>query len=207
MQRTICRGFDASPVHASAQNGVRVQYHGRDQDSDRKGGTRSAVTAAFRPGTRAGTCITHRGTRGAPGRCPKHTIRAPGEDRTAGGSVACLLTGSGLKKRGGTEGNPSDATRTASDLRLRPDGRGPRPGRWGRSRGGGQRLCHQPQGKTTLNDSGGIYTVCDTAKDGMSAAGWIEVRQANGSWYKHPVIKATGGTGERVRKNVDVKCE
>lgn len=64
-----------------------------------------------------------------------------------------------------------------------------------------------PQGKTTLNDSGGIYTVCDTAQDCMSVAGWIEVRQANRSWYKHPVIKVTGGTGECVRKNVDVKCE
>ena len=64
-----------------------------------------------------------------------------------------------------------------------------------------------PGGKTTFNDSGDIYTVCDTAKDGMSAVGWIEVRQANGSWYKHPVIKATGGKGDCVRKNVDVKRE
>lgn len=36
------------------------------------------------------------------------------------------------------------------------------------------------------------YKVCDTAADGMSAVGWIEVRNADGTWYEYSHLRAAG---------------
>jgi len=45
---------------------------------------------------------------------------------------------------------------------------------------------------THFDDGENIYTVCDRDADGMRAVGWIEVRQADGSWNKFPKIEALG---------------
>lgn len=60
-------------------------------------------------------------------------------------------------------------------------------------------------GHISYNDSGDSYTVCDDLADGMSAVGWISVRQANGSWNAFAKITDSNGAGNSCAgNNVDV---
>lgn len=60
---------------------------------------------------------------------------------------------------------------------------------------------------TTFNDNGDIYTVCDEDEDSMGAAGWIEVKQKDGSWKKYPKIYVGTGNGDCKGNNTDVTRE
>jgi hypothetical protein len=64
------------------------------------------------------------------------------------------------------------------------------------------------RGASTYYDDGpDEYTVCDEDGDSMGAAGWIEVKQANGSWNKFPTKYAGGGVGDCTGNNTDVLRE
>ena len=67
-------------------------------------------------------------------------------------------------------------------------------------------------GFTSYHDDGDKVQVYDTEKDSHGVAGWIEVKQANGSWKKFPKIYVGTGVGtlvivtqDVVRESADVK--
>lgn len=63
-------------------------------------------------------------------------------------------------------------------------------------------------GASTYYDDGpDSYLVCDEDGDYMGAAGWIEVRQADGSWSRFAKKYAGGGVGDCTGNNVDVTRE
>lgn len=61
--------------------------------------------------------------------------------------------------------------------------------------------------RTTFDDSVDKFTVCDLEADGFRAVGWIEVRQADGSWNKFPKEEAVNGVGHCNPKDVEVVRE
>ncbi|SCL36946.1 hypothetical protein GA0074692_4501 [Micromonospora pallida] len=60
---------------------------------------------------------------------------------------------------------------------------------------------------TRYNDDGDIYTACDLDADGTGAVGWIEVRQADGSWNKYPERYVGGGAGSCSEYNANIARE
>lgn len=60
---------------------------------------------------------------------------------------------------------------------------------------------------TYYNDNGDSYKVCDEDADYMGAVGWIEVKQADGSWNKFPSRYAGDGNDTCNGNNVDILRE
>lgn len=60
---------------------------------------------------------------------------------------------------------------------------------------------------THFDDSVDKYTVCDWSDDGWLAVGWIEVKQADGSWRQFPKETVVGGDGHCNPKDVEVLSE
>ena len=60
---------------------------------------------------------------------------------------------------------------------------------------------------TQFNDNGDSYRVCDLDGDYMRAVGWIEVRQADGSWKKFQKVEAADGVGDCNGNDVDILRE
>lgn len=50
-----------------------------------------------------------------------------------------------------------------------------------------------PGASTYFNDAEDRYRVCDREVDGWDAVGWIEVKQADGSWKRFSKVYARGG--------------
>lgn len=61
--------------------------------------------------------------------------------------------------------------------------------------------------RTTFDDSVDKFTVCDLLTDGFRAVGWIEVKQADGSWNRFPKEEAVNGAGHCNPKDVEVLRE
>lgn len=62
-------------------------------------------------------------------------------------------------------------------------------------------------GFTSYHDDGDKVQVYDTEKDSHGVAGWIEVKQANGSWKKFPKLYVGTGRGTLVIVTQDVVRE
>ena len=60
---------------------------------------------------------------------------------------------------------------------------------------------------THFDDNGDIYTVCDEDADSMGAVGWIDVRQADGSWKSFPKVYVGTGNGTCKGNNTDILRE
>ncbi|WP_163998490.1 hypothetical protein [Pyxidicoccus caerfyrddinensis] len=62
-------------------------------------------------------------------------------------------------------------------------------------------------GKTCFDDGGDIYTVYDLDSDNEGVVGWIEVRQADGSWKAFARVYVGTGYNTHKGNNVDVVRE
>jgi len=60
---------------------------------------------------------------------------------------------------------------------------------------------------TEFVDTVDKFIVCDLLADGYRAVGWIEVKQADGSWNKFPKEEAVNGAGHCNPKDVEVLSE
>ncbi len=61
--------------------------------------------------------------------------------------------------------------------------------------------------RTRFDDSVDKYEVCDLADDEKKAVGWIEVKQADGSWKQFPKEVVVGGIGHCNPRDVEVLRE
>ncbi|CAA9232732.1 MAG: hypothetical protein AVDCRST_MAG41-1073 [uncultured Corynebacteriales bacterium] len=61
--------------------------------------------------------------------------------------------------------------------------------------------------KTIFNDQNNVVSVWDRAADSHGAVGWIEVRQADGSWNRFPKVYNGNGNGTYVAQQFDIARE
>ncbi|RKH69207.1 hypothetical protein [Corallococcus aberystwythensis] len=65
----------------------------------------------------------------------------------------------------------------------------------------------QAAGRTCFDDGGDIYTVYDLDSDNEGVVGWVEVKQANGTWKAFARVYVGTGYNTSKGNNVDIVRE